>query len=81
MGNWSPQMPGDGDNVLIDRPEASVTVSHESGSDTIKNLTCNEMLVISGGTLSVSNALQIDGGCSLSGGILGEPGPFKSPER
>ncbi len=67
--NWSsnPNLPGSADDVTIDRT-VGITVTHSQGSDTIDSLTCNEALVISGGSLSISNAVQINSNFTINGG-------------
>ncbi|MCC6124260.1 MAG: hypothetical protein IT426_04815 [Pirellulales bacterium] len=72
--NWMPQLPGIGDDVVIDRPNAAVTVTRNSTNDSIDSLACNEMLVLSGGILDVEKTMRIDGGCELNGGTLGGGG-------
>ncbi len=69
-GNWSPNLPGSADDVTIDRAAATITVTHSLGSDTINSLTCNEALVLSGGSLSINNAAQINSGFTINGGTV-----------
>jgi hypothetical protein len=70
--NWtsSPSLPGPADDVTIDRPLADIIVTHSQGTDSIKSLTCNEALTVSGGVLSLANASQIGGPFTVSGGTL-----------
>jgi hypothetical protein len=53
-GNWSTgSVPLSGDDVILDRPGADVTVTLRSGTATVNVLTSQESLVVTGGTLSV----------------------------
>ncbi|MDZ4783837.1 MAG: hypothetical protein SGJ19_26615 [Planctomycetia bacterium] len=53
-GTWSTgAVPLSGDDVIIDRPGADVTVTLRSGTATVNVLTSQESLVVTGGTLSV----------------------------
>src|ERR1041384_8882720 len=68
--NWSTgTLPSANDDVIIDVP-AQITVTHSTGADTIRSLLCQESLVLSGGTLTVSNTMQVNNGFTLSGGTL-----------
>ncbi|MGE5607820.1 MAG: carboxypeptidase regulatory-like domain-containing protein, partial [Bacillota bacterium] len=76
--NWSTgSVPTAFDDVIIDRPGVSLTVTHRSGTDTVRSLTAGESLVLSGGTLTLTASapmnvtdLMIGGGSTftLSGG-------------
>ena len=68
--NWSsnPSLPGLSDDVIIDREGVSPTVEHSQGADTINSLMCNENLIISGGSLTVTNSTQINSCFTISGG-------------
>ena len=70
--NWSsyPNLPGSADDVTIDRTTAGITVTHSLGSDTINSLTCNEILVLSGGSLTINNAVQINNVFTINGGTV-----------
>jgi hypothetical protein len=68
---WSPEPPDGADDVLIDRPTASVTVSLASDNRSVNKIVCNESLALSGGSLAVASLMRINGSCSLSGGTLG----------
>jgi hypothetical protein len=68
---WSPEPPDGSDNVVIDRPTASVTVSLASDNRSVNKIVCNEALALSGGSLAVGNLMRINGSCALSGGSLG----------
>ncbi len=72
-GNWSMgQLPGADDDVVIPAFAGSISISHGSGTDTIKSLTSSEDLVLSGGTLDVASTLQVTGAVvTLEGGTLG----------
>ena len=71
-GNWSsnPALPAAGDNVVIDPPGATITVTHDQGSDSLASLLCNENLVLAGGALSVSASSQVTGSLTVAMGVL-----------
>ncbi len=69
--NWSNGTgPGAGDDAVIDVP--GITVTHDSGSHSVQNLTVNDAFLLSGGILTVAGNLQEQNGnqFSLNGGIL-----------
>jgi hypothetical protein len=69
--NWSGGIvPGANDDVTIDLP-GSLTITHSTGTDTIKSLTSQESLTLSGGTLTVTGTVQGSGSITMSGGTLG----------
>ena len=69
--NWtSGTVPGVNDDVVIDVPSALVTITHSSGTDTVKSLVSNENLTLSGGSLTVTTTVQVAGTFTLSGGTL-----------
>ena len=66
--NWSSgQVPGTGDDVVINVPGASPTITIDSGAQSVNSLTAADPLVISGGSLTLAAASEIDGPLSLSG--------------
>jgi hypothetical protein len=73
--NWSsnPSLPGSVDTVTIDRPE-QITVTISSGTQSIRSLDCKEALILSGGTLTLSQSSTINGPFSLTGGTLNGTG-------
>jgi GH25 family lysozyme M1 (1,4-beta-N-acetylmuramidase) len=64
------RLPGANDTVMLDRPAADVlvTLGAGSGSQNIRRLFTKERLTISGGTLNVSRAAQIDNTVILNSG-------------
>ena len=71
--NWSNGTgPGASDDAVIDVPGISVT--HSSGSDTVKSLTMNDPFTLAGGTLTVTGNVQEQTGnpLTLAGGTLAE---------
>jgi hypothetical protein len=71
VSNWSSgTLPGVDDNVVIDQPGASLTVTHSSGAHIVKSVLCHQSFVISGGSLAVSNTVQVNRTFTLSGGTL-----------
>jgi len=72
--NWSGRVvPGANDNVFIN-VAAAITVTHSSGTHTVKSLRCDEALVLSGGTLSFAATSALNGPFNMSGGTLGGAG-------
>lgn len=73
--NWSTgNVPQNGDDVVINRPAVSITVTFRSGTATIKSLTCNEAFVLSGGTLTIGFTSALTGPFELRGGTLNGSG-------
>jgi RHS repeat-associated protein len=64
-------LPGPNDDAVIDVPGISVT--HSTGSDTVKSLTINDSFTLSGGSLIVTgNLVQQNGNTfTMTGGTLG----------
>ena len=72
--NWTNSMlPGPDDDVVIDRP-GDITITHSSGTHSVKSLQSQENFVLSGGSLSFSNASQFSTSLTLSGGTLAGSG-------
>ena len=68
--NWSGNvLPGASDDVTIDVP-GNITITHNSTTDTIKSLSCQENLVLSGGTLTINGTSTVNGNLTLSGATL-----------
>ncbi len=66
--NWSNgQVPGTGDDVVINVPGASPTITIDSGAQSVNSVTAADPLVISGGSLTLAAASEIDGPLSVSG--------------
>ncbi|PYI88539.1 MAG: hypothetical protein DME26_03490 [Verrucomicrobia bacterium] len=69
--NWNTGLlPGPNDDVLIDRPGISITVTHSSGSHVVSSLLSQGAFVLSGGSLTVTNTVQVNAAFTLSGGTL-----------
>jgi hypothetical protein len=65
--NWSPaRVPGPADDVLIDVP-SNVTITFNQGSATVHSLYSAESFQLTGGTLTVSTFVQVDGDFTLGG--------------
>lgn len=62
-------MPGPADDVMIGFGPG-ITVTHSAGSHTVKSLMSDQVFVLSGGTLTVTNGLQLNNSFFLSGGTL-----------
>lgn len=64
------RLPGPNDDAVID--VAGITVTHSTGSDTVKSLTSNDAFSLSGGVLTVTGNLQEENGnaFTLAGGTL-----------
>lgn len=68
--NWSTAtLPGPNDDVVIDRP-GDITVTHSSGTHSVKSLQSQEAFFLSGGSLTVSNTVQVNNIFTLAGGTL-----------
>ena len=68
--NWSTDsLPGTNDDVVIGAG-ASITVTHSTGTDAVRNVQSEQAFVLSGGTLTVSNTFQASDTFTLSGGTL-----------
>jgi phage baseplate assembly protein gpV len=71
--NWSTDtVPAAGDNVVINVPRATVTIS--STVEAVNSVTIDDPLDISGGGLTVAADSTISGGLTVSGGTLGGAG-------
>jgi phage baseplate assembly protein gpV len=71
VGNWRDdlnvnRLPTAADDVCIDQP-GSIVITHSSGDHTIHSLTSKESLTISGGSLALGAASEIDADLTLSG--------------
>ncbi len=63
--NWSSgRVPGPGDNVIIDVP-GEIAVTHSSGNHLIRSLHSEESLIVSGGSLAVSDSAEINNSFSV----------------
>ena len=68
--NWSTGVvPGPTDTVIINRAVA-LTVTYSQGPTSIMRLECDESLTLSGGSLTVSNLVLVNGTFRLQGGTL-----------
>jgi hypothetical protein len=63
-------VPGEGNDVIIDRPSADVSVTFPSGTTSINSLLCRETLVIAGRAFGVSGIATIGGVMLVDGGTL-----------
>ncbi len=67
--NWSPAIvPGTGDDVTINVPGVTVTIS--SKVESVNSITADDPLVISGGGLTVAASSTISDGLNMTGGSL-----------
>ena len=63
--NWEDDtLPGPADIVIIDVPDDQ-TVTHSAGTTLIKGLHCEESLVISGGSFTVTDVSQVNGALTV----------------
>ncbi len=70
--NWSTgTVPGPTDDVVIDRA-TPVTVTHRTGSDTVRSVTGRDQLAVTSSTLTVTGAVNVTGGVTLLGGTLSQ---------
>jgi hypothetical protein len=68
--NWSTDaLPGTIDDVVINAGTA-ITVTISSGTHVVKSILSQQTFVLSGGTLSVLNTMQVNNNFNLSGGTL-----------
>ncbi len=68
--NWSTDsLPGTNDDVVIGAG-VSITVTHSTGTDTVRSVQTQQAFVLSGGTLTVSNTFLAGNSFTLSGGAL-----------
>lgn len=68
--NWSSDvLPTASDDVVINAL-GNFTVIHSTGSSTIRSLTSNKLLSISGGTLRIDTESLLGGGLTMTGGTL-----------
>jgi uncharacterized repeat protein (TIGR01451 family) len=71
--NWSGGVvPQPGDTVIIDRP-TTITVTLSTATS-IANLTSQEHLVITGGSLTSSGPIALNAGLTMSGGVINGAG-------
>ena len=71
------RLPNSNDDVFLDRPNGSFTITHAQNNDTIFSLHAgSSSLVLSGGTLTTRSSSELDGSFTLSGGTLAPQGPF-----
>jgi PEP-CTERM motif-containing protein len=72
--NWSPFLPGAGDDVTIDALGIQ-TITYRSGTDTINSLNMpaiigTDTLAVTGGSLTISNAFTNNANTNISGGTF-----------
>jgi hypothetical protein len=66
--NWSTgQLPGAGDDVVINTP--GITITHSGGTDSVNSITSQDPIVLSGGTLSVAGNSTLSS-LTMTGGTL-----------
>jgi hypothetical protein len=68
--NWNTGVvPGINDDILIN-VQGDVVITHSSGSHISRSLFSQNAIVLSGGSLTISNTVQVNNGLTLSGGTL-----------
>ena len=74
--NWSTgTVPTSNEEVIINVPGATPTITISSGSDSVYSIAASDPLSITGGSLTVTSASTISGGLSMTGGSLVASGP------
>ncbi len=70
--NWSTNtLPGPADDVTINVPGATPTITHAAGVTTsIRSLVCNEFFALSAGTLATSVQWRQNGPMTMTGGAI-----------
>ena len=69
--NWSTGLlPGTNDDVVINPADPAAIITHGSGAHTIQSLTSQRAFQLTGGSLTVSNTVQINNDFTLAGGTL-----------
>ncbi len=69
--NWSSgALPTTNDDVVINPASTSVTVTHASGIHAVKSLASQRAFSLTGGSLTVSNTVQVNNTFTLAGGTL-----------
>ncbi len=69
--NWDTGMaPEAGDDVLINRPAADITVTYRTGTASINSLFSTEAFTLTGGILDIAATAQVDNTFRLNGGTL-----------
>jgi hypothetical protein len=69
--NWSTgTVPGPSDDVVINVSGASPTVTIDSGPQSVRSLQCSDPLSLTGGSLALAAASEIDGSLTLSAGAF-----------
>ncbi len=63
-------LPGTNDDVVINTANTSITVTHSSGTHTVKSLTNQDAFQLTGGSLTVSNTVEVNNTFTLAGGTL-----------
>ena len=67
-GNWDlDRVPGPGDDVVIPDLPGTASVTYGTGSTSVQSLECDEVLILSGGTLDIAAASTIGNTFTLSG--------------
>ena len=73
LANWSDgstnRLPGASDDVVIDMA-GSLTITHASGSTSVRSIQSQESLNLSGGTLTVTAASTVAGDLTLGNGAI-----------
>jgi hypothetical protein len=68
--NWNTgAVPGTNDDILIN-VQGDIIVTHSAGTHISRSLFSQNAIMLSGGSLTVSNTVQVNNGLTLSGGTL-----------
>ena len=69
--NWSTgALPASSDDVVVSSTNTSITVTHSSGVHTVQSLMSQRAFQLTGGSLTVSNTVQVNNPLTLAGATL-----------
>ncbi|MGD9690556.1 MAG: hypothetical protein AB7K52_12525 [Phycisphaerales bacterium] len=76
--NWAQGvLPGANDDVVIDIPGGTFTITHSGGASSVRSITSQENITLSNGTLTVADSSVINGEFRMTGGTLTRGGEIQ----